>query len=277
MTDTSESPAGKAQRQRSPSFPFISLEAAIERLKEFDEKFPRQEVPADRAYLAWGMKGDTSQAQQTLAALKAFGLIEYRGIGPKRPTGVSADARTYLRAQQDSIKQDILKRVALHPKWVAFFWPKWGTNTIPDEIRLDQLVLDHKFNENTAPQFLRVYDDTIKFAGLTETDKTIAPDPESEEDDDGPGDDPASERKDDPPLRKRVPAKAGMKEDIFTLKEGDVVLQWPERLSVDSYVDLEMWAQLMLRKIKRSVEAESRVQEEFNKMDEYLSGKNDPK
>ena len=44
-----------------------------------------------------------------------------------------------------------------------------------------------------------------------------------------------------------------MKEDIFTLDEGDVVFQWPERLSQESYEDLEAWAKLILRKIQRGV------------------------
>ncbi len=44
-----------------------------------------------------------------------------------------------------------------------------------------------------------------------------------------------------------------MKEDVFTLEEGDAVFQWPERLSQESYDDLEAWAKLILRKIKRSV------------------------
>jgi hypothetical protein len=47
--------------------------------------------------------------------------------------------------------------------------------------------------------------------------------------------------------------KPGMKEDVFSLKEGDVVLQYPERLSSASYEDFSAWAQIILRKIKRSV------------------------
>jgi hypothetical protein len=51
----------------------------------------------------------------------------------------------------------------------------------------------------------------------------------------------------------RSERKPGMKEDVFSLKEGDVVLQWPERLSAESYEDLAAWAQIILRKIKRAV------------------------
>lgn len=166
-------PAGKAARERSPSFPFIALKGALERLVEFEKTFSRQEPPADRVYLAWGYKGDTSQAQQTLAALKAFGLVEYKGSGPKRPVAISGDARTYLRAQQDSVKSEVVKRIALKPKWIQHFWSIWGTDRVPDPIRLDDLVLKHKFNESAAPTFLKVYDDTIAFAGLADSDKDL--------------------------------------------------------------------------------------------------------
>jgi hypothetical protein len=174
-----------ATRDRSPSFPFISLKAAIARLEEFEQKFGRQDAPADRVYLAWGYKGDTSQAQQTLAALKSFGLVNYKGTGPKRLVAISDDARTYLRAQQESLRKGLLKRFALTPKWIANFWPIWGDHRGPDEICLDTLVLTHKFNDNSAPKFLSIYDDTIAYARLSESDKSepergITHDPEDE-------------------------------------------------------------------------------------------------
>ena len=45
----------------------------------------------------------------------------------------------------------------------------------------------------------------------------------------------------------------GMKEDVFALTEGDVVLQWPELLSRESFDDLKEWAEIVLRKIERRV------------------------
>ena len=105
----------KAPRDRSPSFPFIPLKSAVERLGDFEEKFGRHPAPANRTYLAWGYKGDTSQAQQTLSALKAFGMVEYQGSGPERLVAMSEDARTYLRANQDSIKKEVLQKLSLRP------------------------------------------------------------------------------------------------------------------------------------------------------------------
>ncbi len=44
-----------------------------------------------------------------------------------------------------------------------------------------------------------------------------------------------------------------MKQDTYTLDEGDVVLQWPARLSQESYEDLKDWLDLIARKMKRAV------------------------
>ena len=44
-----------------------------------------------------------------------------------------------------------------------------------------------------------------------------------------------------------------MKEDVFSLTEGDVVLQWPELLSQESFEDLKVWAGIVLRKIEREI------------------------
>ena len=62
------------------------------------------------------MKPNSSQAAQTIAALKAFGLLETQRGDVGRALVISNDGRTYLRAQQDSIKQDVLRRAGSMPK-----------------------------------------------------------------------------------------------------------------------------------------------------------------
>ena len=45
----------------------------------------------------------------------------------------------------------------------------------------------------------------------------------------------------------------GNRRDIFSLDEGDVVLQWPEKMSAESFEDFQSWVELQLRKIKRTI------------------------
>lgn len=171
----------KAKRERSPSFPFIPLSTAIKRLIEFEETHGRHPTPAKHTGKAWGMKGWTSQAQQTLAALKAFGLIDYTGSGDDLMASISDDGRTYLRAQQDGIKKDVLKRVALKPKNLAKYFSLWGSDRPLDAVCLDKLVLKDGFTDAAAKLFLAVYDSTIAFAGLSDADTVASTDIEDDE------------------------------------------------------------------------------------------------
>jgi hypothetical protein len=45
---------------------------------------------------------------------------------------------------------------------------------------------------------------------------------------------------------------AKMRQDVFSLAEGEAVIHWPTPLSDDSIRDLEDWLELVKRKIKRS-------------------------
>ncbi|WP_165932845.1 hypothetical protein [Rhizobium sp. BK251] len=125
-------------------------------------------MPADKAGLAWGMKEGSSQAHQMLAALKSYGLVAYEGASRDRKAVVTDEARTYLRAQQEQIKKQVIREAALKPKLFKLFQGIWGGQRVPDEVRIDELVLQHGFTESAARTFLRVYDDTLEFAELTD-------------------------------------------------------------------------------------------------------------
>lgn len=187
MAEAPPAPAPKGTKDRSPSFPFIPLKTAIERLEAFDKKFGRHPAPAAKAALAWDMKEKSSQGDQTLAALKSYGLIKYDGMGAARHASLTDAGRNYLRAQQESIKKDILKSAALSPKNMRAYWAAWGADRPPDEVALDKLILEGSFSEGGARNFLKVYDDTISYAGLSNSDK-LDPEQEGSDDDANDGD-----------------------------------------------------------------------------------------
>jgi hypothetical protein len=197
-----------AKRDRSPNFPCVPLKTAVERLVTFEKYFGRHPAPISKVGLAWGLKENSDQASQVLSALRYYGLIEYQGNSPARQAIISESGRTYLRAQQDSIKQEVLRRAALRPRMIRKFWDLWGADRLPDPICRDDLVLHNGFSERGAPIFLKIYDDTIAFAGLAQPDK-VPPDSaeviddgndSTAEEDELPGQ--PSEKKPPPPAKK---------------------------------------------------------------------------
>lgn len=56
------------------------------------------------------------------------------------------------------------------------------------------------------------------------------------------------------PVRKPVNQSGGtMRQDVFSLAEGDAVISWPAQLSQESIEDIEQWLAIVKRKIARSL------------------------
>lgn len=167
MAENAES---TGQTDRSPAYPLIPLKAAIERLTAFEAHFKRSAARPEKVGEAWGIKAK-AYADRTLAALRYFGLIVYQGVGKERRAVISDEGRKYLRAQQEETRREVLRAAALRPKQIARFWSEWGKDRPTDGACLDDLVLGHGFSDAGASKFLKVYDATISFAGLSDSDK----------------------------------------------------------------------------------------------------------
>jgi hypothetical protein len=167
MTDTNES---VAQRDRSPAFPVVNLKMAIERLIDFEAYYKRSAARPEKVGEAWKIN-TKAYADRIAAALRYFGLLEYQGTGKDRTIAVSEEGRKYLRAQQEETKQEVIKAAALRPKQIATFWDHWLNDRPVDAACIDDLVQNHGFSVAGARDFLKVYDATISYAGLTASDK----------------------------------------------------------------------------------------------------------
>jgi hypothetical protein len=170
MTDAANNPSS-GQRDRSPAFPSIPLEAALRRLVEFEAHYKRSGARPERIGDAWGIKGK-AYVDRTAAALKYFGLLEYQGTGTARQIVISEEGRKYLRAQQEETKRDVVRAAALRPKQIFYFWSLWGSDRPADAACIDELTLKNGFSDSGARDFLGVYDATISFARLPDSDKS---------------------------------------------------------------------------------------------------------
>lgn len=254
MTDTNE--AG-GQRDRSPAYPNIPLKGALDRLAEFDAHFKRSPARPEKIGDAWGIKGK-AYVDRTTAALRYFGLLEYQGSGKDRQINPTDDGRKYLRAQQPETKLEVIKAAALRPKQIAKFWEIWGGDRPADGACLDDLVFKHGFSQKGAADFLRIYDDTITFAGLTESDKVTSASHQKN------GDQQEvfsvtpqvhTPPKSPPP----APMKLGQQHAAFPLPEGEVSLSFPANLSVASAQMMASFVKLLIEQTER--QAKTREQE----------------
>jgi hypothetical protein len=177
MNDTAEF---RRPRGRSPSYPAINLEAAIQRARELYEKERQHPTPASTVARHWGYKSLNGPAAVTLAALKKFGLAEDEGSGDARRARVS-DLALDILAHPDPIqRQAAIKIAALEPPIHQDLWEKYGSN-MPSEASLHwELTRDRGFTETGAKEFIREYKATVIFAKLEDradlpTQEPVAP------------------------------------------------------------------------------------------------------
>ncbi|MEQ1812216.1 MAG: hypothetical protein ABL889_19970 [Terricaulis sp.] len=255
MSETSAKPASDAKRAkqgRSPAYPSLALGDALEKAKDQFQAEGKYAIPMPSAFKAWGYSDKSSGGRETRASLRYFGLITVEGEGESAKVKLTDDAlRVILDERPDQTeKKAIIKRLALNPTAHKKLWARFADGIKSDATAAHYLMFDEGYNKSAADALVGQFKQTAAYAGLYEPDSIPVIVPQTKTDDELEDEEAASEQE-TTPKRRRESVKAGMKEDVFTLKEGAVVMQWPERLSPDSFADLETWATLMLRKIKR--------------------------
>jgi hypothetical protein len=162
------------KRDRSPPFPFIGLSKSVERTAQLFAKAKRAEVCLADAASDWGTSSKSSMALQTIGALLAFGLIEASGSGENRKIKVSEPARRILEDSRPGIREHLLAEAALKPKLISEYAERWKDGRPDDHHSISQLKFDSHLTNEAASKFLRVFDETIRFARGEEGD--ILPD-----------------------------------------------------------------------------------------------------
>ncbi len=195
MTDdtTTTTPPTKKPRKRSPNFPGISLEKAVERAGEVERAVQQYPAPVTKiAVDYWGYNSpNTGPAAVTYAALKRYGLLADEGQGDGRVARLTDLAVQILHKNPD---QDSAKRTAaLSPEIFRDWWGKYRADLPPDDALHWEYVVKGPFAKDGFQGFLRAYRETIAYAKLTDGDSVgddgNEPDPDPEDQDDDQDDD----------------------------------------------------------------------------------------
>jgi hypothetical protein len=246
---------------RSPRYPSVSLETAVEKVKAIYDADKTAGSPVEAAVRHMGYKGRSGPATKVIAALKRYGLAEVRN-GRVYPT--ERAIRILRLSADDDRRKSALKEAALSPEIYMELVKKYRQSGLPSASSLEsELVLDGRFNHNAVPSFVTDFLDSLKFAGLTDLGAVS-----SHEGDDDLENDAENKQPQIKPRESKRTVLTGIKEDVFSLDEGSVVLQWPERLSADSAQDLKDWLALIGRKIERATTAQQKAAEDELDADE---------
>jgi hypothetical protein len=171
MSETETSPA-KPPKERSPSFPAITLTKALEKVAALYVAAKRHEMRIENVASAWGTGAKSSGTQQAIAALIAFGLVEDSGAGDARKFKVTDLAFKALEDQRPGAKEAALAQAALMPKLIAEYAEKWRDGRPADGICTSELRIDRGFTDDGARAFLKVFDDTLRYAKVASADKS---------------------------------------------------------------------------------------------------------
>jgi len=166
-------------------------------------------------------------------------------------------------------RQAALEKAALRPAIHAQLWKLWG-GKLPDDTAIRRyLVRQRKFNPSTVSAFIEVLKETVEFAGLA-SEKRVDGDaqpvalesgeaaacvaPNGSEAQRAAGDmarTNTASRREVVEVEARVPRRS--QQFTFSLAEGEVVLQWPERMSEASFKDFETRLLFIIQMAKCSV------------------------
>lgn len=251
-------------RIRSPSYPCIDLEAAIDkagRLYDFGKLNP---VLVSAILPQWGFNSKSANGMKVVATLKSFGLIEDSGQKENRKIKLTNRAYRILKDHSNSKEREqAIKDAALNPEIYSWCWKRFGElEEMPtDEAIRSDLIFDKKFNESAVKAFLIDYKKSIKFSNLTKYDNL---DVEKDEKAGIPTDEieVAESSVEDgaitSPQKVVIQTNPNEKllQDVVNLNNGQqIIIQYPSDLTPENYEDFTDWLLFQHKKIGRSVES----------------------
>src|SRR5690348_12541803 len=155
----------QSDAQRSPRFPFISLRKALDRAEQLRAATGGRSIPISvlDARKVWGYGAKSSGGDQTLAALKSYGLIEASGSGDARKIQLSEAATRYFRDERPEVRSRALVEFAWKPRMLAHLWNEWGATPPSDPIARSILRNELGVSDGATEDFLRVYKENLSF------------------------------------------------------------------------------------------------------------------
>jgi hypothetical protein len=182
-------PSPRRPTHRSPSYPAINLEQALQRTRQLFDEAGRHPAPVSSAVAAWGYKPTSSGGRLAVAALKKFGLAVDEGSREARKVSISKLGRELLvyDGNRDSAEwKERAQKAALMPKIHKDLWTKYEGSLPSDGVIRPYLELDLDFSPSAAGDLLKEFRQTIEFAKLTAAGGSVSENGEDADEDSDP-------------------------------------------------------------------------------------------
>lgn len=239
-------------RIRSPNYPSVSLVKAIELAHKVYLREHTHKAHPETVAKAIGYTGLNGASLGAISALKKYGLLEEVGKELK----ISADALTILVDPVESLERaEAIKRCAFAPALFSELQKQYG-DTLPSDENIRSFLLRKGFSPATVDGPIRSYRETMHLVSdLSGTYNNAGPQEEQKVESQvaAPTEQHAGPK--NPGFFAASPHQLGegIKQDVFSLEEGQVVIQWPSNMSASSFEDVRAWLDILERKISRSV------------------------
>ncbi|SAL29021.1 hypothetical protein AWB64_02472 [Caballeronia sordidicola] len=165
MNDTVET---RRTKERSPNFPFIPLESALQRAQVLYSHERRSSAPSSSVAKHWGNSELSSGFKQTVAALKSYGLLsDEPGSGARMVRLTDLALRILLDSRPESEeKAAYTRQAALTPPVASEVFQRWPDGLPSDHTLSHYLMFDRGFQQETAARVARTLRQNESFAGL---------------------------------------------------------------------------------------------------------------
>ena len=154
---------------RSPSYPAVPLGDAISAIRKIESKY--RSAPIDRVDAArlMGFSSLSGPANQALAALASYGLVERAGKGEIR---VTLRAKAILHPNSDREKKEHLIAAGCEPQLYRELRERFADVSSPPEEGVVSYLNRQGFNQNSIRSAAKAFLSTISYleeAGATES------------------------------------------------------------------------------------------------------------
>jgi len=158
----------KLLRLRSPNYPSLTLEKALELAEVLLKDHSRYPVSLKVAAESWGVSPESSYVAQHIAALSYYGLIATEGEKDSKKIKISELAYKILmdKRPDSQERKALILEAALNPGIIKKLFDTYPSGLPADHALEYELTTKHQFNPKSVTDFITLFKKNMDFAQI---------------------------------------------------------------------------------------------------------------